>query len=119
MIVSDAELLKKLTMDDLEDNHREIAEVIGLENLIKLSSHFAGHGVYAPKMENLLRNKRYSMIRQEYDGMNIKELATKYDVCEATVYKVIKDMLLKGSEKRKAKDNIPGQMSIADMQGVI
>ncbi|MCX4270809.1 MAG: hypothetical protein OSJ71_00955 [Acetatifactor sp.] len=114
MGISEEQLLRDLKMEDLEAQHREIAEVIGIENLVKLSRYFAGNPVYAPKIENLVKNRKYSLIRQEYDGTNIKMLATKYDVCESTVYNILRDMLLKGACKREAKANIPGQMDIME-----
>ena len=114
MRISEEQLLRELKMEDLETQHREIAEVIGIENLVKLSRYFAGNPVYAPKIENLVKNKKYSLIRQEYDGTNIKMLATKYDVCESTVYNILRDMLLKGACKREAKAIIPGQMNIME-----
>ena len=114
MRISEEQLLRELKMEDLETQHREIAEVIGIENLVKLSRYFAGNPVYAPKIENLVKNKKYSLIRQEYDGTNIKMLATKYDVCESTVYNILRDMLLNGACKREAKANIPGQMNIME-----
>ena len=114
MRISEEQLLRELKMEDLETQHREIAEVIGIENLVKLRRYFAGNPVYAPKIENLVKNKKYSLIRQEYDGTNIKMLATKYDVCESTVYNILRDMLLKGACKREAKANIPGQMNIME-----
>lgn len=114
MGISEEQLLRDLKMEDLEAQHREIAEVIGIENLVKLSRYFAGNPVYAPKIENLVKNRKYSLIRQEYDGTNIKMLATKYDVCESTVYNILRDMLLKGAGKREAKANIPGQMNIME-----
>ena len=86
MRISEEQLLRELKMEDLETQHREIAEVIGIENLVKLSRYFAGNPVYAPKIENLVKNKKYSLIRQEYDGTNIKMLATKYDVCEYIIF---------------------------------
>ncbi len=114
MGISEEQLLRDLKMEDLEPQHQEIAEVIGIENLVKLSRYFAGNPVYAPKIENLVKNKKYSLIRQEYDGTNIKKLATRYDVCESTVYNLLRDMLLKGASKREAKAHIPGQMDIMD-----
>lgn len=114
MGISEEQLLRDLKMEDLEPQHQEIAEVIGIENLVKLSRYFAGNPIYAPKIENLIKNKKYSLIRQEYDGTNIKKLATRYDVCESTVYNLLRDMLLKGASKREAKANIPGQMDIMD-----
>ena len=52
------------------------------------------------------------MIRDEFDGTNIKKLASKYDVSESTVYNVVREQIQSGVHKHPM---IPGQMSIADM----
>lgn len=114
MTVSEEALLKDLTQDDLQDQHKEFAEVIGMDNLIKLSKHFGGTAIYVPQKRELVKLKIYSLIKQEYNGTNIKELAGKYDVSESTVYNVVRDILMRGSDKKEAKINIPGQMSILD-----
>lgn len=115
MTVSEESLLKTLTADDLQEQHREFAEVVGMDNLIKLSRHFGGTSIYIPQKRELVKLKVYELIKNEYNGTNIKELAKKYDVSESTVYNVVRDILMRGSEKREAKINIPGQMSILDM----
>ena len=95
-----------ITMEDLQGPHREVAEVIGLENMILLSEMFGGSSLYIPQKKELLKNHTYRMISEEFDGTNIKKLASRYDVSEATVYRIVKD--------RIGKISIPGQMSFAD-----
>ena len=51
------------------------------------------------------------MILSEYDGTNIKELAVRYNVCESTVYNIVRDKIVKGSARRQ----IEGQLSFADI----
>lgn len=114
MGVSEEQLLKELTIEDLQEQHRDFAEVLGMENLIRLSEHFGGTSIYVPQRRELVKLRVYGMIRREYDGSNIKELASRYDVSESTVYNVVRDILLRGGEKREAKYNIPGQMSLAE-----
>ena len=53
-----------------------------------------------------MKNRVYKAILEEYDGTNIKQLSGKYQVSEATVYKILKDKI--------GKVQIPGQMSFAD-----
>lgn len=111
----DKENIYELTLDDLQDQHREYAEVIGVDNLLKLSDYFGGHRIYIPKRKELEKNKIYRMIYDEFDGSNIAELTRKYDVCETTVYKILSDRLEEARKKRKQeKENLPGQMSLID-----
>ncbi len=102
-------ILENLAMDDLQEKHREYAEVIGVENIIKLSETFGGSRFYIPKKQELVKNRIFRAISEEYDGTNIRELCMKYDVSESTVYKVVKEKIAKGKKK-----SIPEQMSLAD-----
>ncbi len=102
-------LSEKLTYDDLTEPHRELAEIIGIENLIALADYFGGTHVYIPKMEKLLKKVKYKAIIEEFDGGNIRKLAKKYDVSESTVYRILKEKLVKCSVKQ-----IEGQMDFSD-----
>lgn len=108
----DKEILSKLTMDDLEEQHRQIAEVIGIECLLKLAEHFSGSGIYLPQLKTLVMNKIHSTILDEYDGTNVRQLASKYQVSQSTVYNIVREKILKGS----AKKQMPGQINIFDME---
>lgn len=101
-------MLNEITMDDLQEQHKEYAQVIGIKNLIALSENFGGTQIYIPKKDELIKIKKYKAIFEEFDGTNIKELAIRYEVSESTVYRVIKDKMV---HKSKAID---GQLSFAD-----
>ncbi len=111
MIKPDREILKSLTIEDLQEQHRGIAEAVGVAGLISLTDMFGGSSIYIPQKRELVKNRVYQNILQEYDGTNIKELTVKYDVCESTVYNIVRDKIVKGSVKRQ----IPGQMNFADI----
>ena len=111
---TEKEILDSLTLDDLQEKHREIAEVVGVEGLKHLSAVFGGVSIHIPTYEELTRGRVYRLIYEEYDGTNIRKLALKYGVCEATVYKVIRDRIT--GRKKKKERLLSGQMSIADIQ---
>ena len=95
-----------LTLEDLQEQHREIAELIGMDGLMKLADVYGGTSLYIPQVRELMKNRVYKAILEEYDGTNIKQLSGKYQVSEATVYKILKDKI--------GNVQIPGQMSFAD-----
>lgn len=99
---------EKLTLDDLQQQHREYAEVIGLDNLLKLADTFGGTSIYIPQRRELMKNKIYAAIYKEFDGSNLQQLTQKYGVSKSTVYKIVQDKI------GHCKWNIPGQRSIAD-----
>lgn len=106
------ELIKGLELDDLQEQHREIAESIGMKCFLELVKTFGGSSIYIPQMREVTKMRVYRKIAEEFDGANIKALASKYEVSESTVYNVVRDQIKKGEHKNQA---IPGQMSIADL----
>lgn len=111
MMESDREILESLTVDDLQEQHRGIAEAVGVEGLISLTDVYGGSSIYIPQKKELVKNRVYRNILHEYDGTNIKELAVRYNVCESTVYNIVRDKIVKGS----ARQQIPGQINFADI----
>ena len=107
----DKENIYELTLDDLQDQHREYAEVIGVVDLLRLSDNFGGKSIYIPQRRELEKNRIYRRIYQEFDGSNLQELTQKYGVSKSTVYKIVSDKIGRGVW------NIPGQMSLMDMLG--
>lgn len=85
--------LENIAIDDLKEQHRQYAEIIGIENLLSLAEAFGGSTIYIPQVSELLRNQKYGRIIEEYDGSNIKKLANKYSVSESTVYRLVKDRM--------------------------
>lgn len=112
MIKSDREILDALTIDDLQEQHKQIALTVGVDGLKKLTDMFGGTPLYIPQKKELIKNKVYHMILNDYDGTNIKKLAVSYGVSESTVYNIVRDKIVKGS----AKKQIPGQMNFADIE---
>lgn len=98
----------ELTLYDLQQQHREYAEVIGLDNLLKLADTFGGTSIYIPQRRELMKNKVYAAIYKEFDGSNLPELAQKYGVSKSTIYKIVQDKV------GHCSWNIPGQRSLAD-----
>lgn len=106
-------LLEELKPENLQELHREIANVVGVEGIIRLSDYFGGTTIYIPKKRELVKNLVIEKIQAEYRGTNIRELAQKYNVSESFVYSALRGRLLKGAEKREAKQNVPGQYKFA------
>ena len=93
-------MLMELDVGDLPEKYREIAEVIGIDNLIKLSRVFGGSHFYVPKEDAIIKEKVHKTIFMEFDGTNKRQLASKYHVSESTVYNIVKN-LIDGNAKKK------------------
>lgn len=114
MTVRTEEIFENLRADDLEDKYKEIADIVGFENLIKLVENYAGNSVYIPQKYELYRHEMYKAILDEYDGTNIKRLATDYGISEKTVYNILRDHLFK-RKKNSNKGQMEGQISLLDL----
>lgn len=108
----------ELTLDDLPDSQREIAEVIGIDNLLKLSDNFAGNPLYINQRKELEKEMVYRRIFKEFDGGNVMELTQRYGVSKTTVYKIVKEKREDLAKKRRReKAVLPGQISLMDLLG--
>lgn len=109
--MNERDALKSISLDDLQEQYREYAEVIGVENLLNLSQFCGGTQIYIPKTDELLKELKYRCIRAEYNGENIRQLAIKYNVSESTIYRIVRDMI-----KVVRTEPIVGQLSLFDCQ---
>lgn len=78
-----------ITMKDLSDKQREIAEVIGIDNYIKLSKRFGGEdSIYIQKYSELIKGVRNKEICDKFTGKNIPQLAKEYNLSERYIRKI-------------------------------
>lgn len=99
-----------LELEALREEQRQIAEVIGVENYLKLTRKFGGTTIYIAKAEEIVkRNERDEKIREEFDGSNYAQLAFKYGLTEVWVRNIVSE---KAEEIRRRP--IDGQMNLPD-----
>ena len=80
----------KLKASQLNGAYAEIAAVLDVESAITLHRHYRGTQITFP-VELLSREYIFEQINSEYDGTNIRELATKYGYTEKWIRKIVKD----------------------------
>lgn len=85
------ELKEMMEIKDLPESMQPVAELIGIDNLMKLSNYAGGYEIYIPVEEALVRNVRNKRILDEYTGYNGKELALKYGITERMIYSILRD----------------------------
>lgn len=66
----------------------DLAELIGIEAMMKIVEMYSGSVLYIPKMESVLAAIRDRHIREEFDGTNSRRLALRYNVSESWVFRV-------------------------------
>lgn len=88
-----------------------IIKEIGLENAKKICRIVGGDNVYVPMVETLERPLRDQMIRDEFTGYNLRELASKYNKSVATIRYICKDII-----KKKRMQPLSGQLNLFDTE---
>lgn len=108
-----ADLLELVTMDDLRGNDRELAEVVGLEGFKGLVRTYGGSTrLYVPMADMVAIPVRDKMIRTEYNGDNIQELARRWNLSERHIQEIVKN---EARELRRRP--IDGQTSLFGEEG--
>lgn len=78
--------VNELKLDMIPEGiYRNIAEKIGVDNLIELAELVGGNTFYLPKAESFTRPVRDQHIKDEFNGFNHMELALKYNVSDRWV----------------------------------
>ena len=106
------DLLEKVQMENLDEEQKALAELIGLEAFKNLVRAVNGTSIYIPKIESLEKTVCDELIKEEFDGGNYKELALKYGLTETWIRNIVLDK----AKEIKARP-IDGQMSIMDILG--
>lgn len=94
---------KDVRMEDIQhEGMLELADVVGMETMLKIVDYYGGVNIYFPKLDNLLTGVRDRHIKEEYNGENSKSLAAKYNVSESYLWRIVKN------------EALPGQMTMFD-----
>lgn len=88
---TERKLLAKTKTEDLPEEMQTISDLIGIENLLKLSHYANGSRIYIPNPEMLLKRARYQQIKEEFDGSNLKELSMRWKMSAEHIRKILKE----------------------------
>ncbi len=86
-------LLDNLTVDDLDEEQRELAECIGIEAYKKLVRNYAGSPVRVRMPKTITKPLRDDEIRDKFNGSNYRELAREYDLSESSIRQIVRPKL--------------------------
>ncbi|MDO4720726.1 MAG: Mor transcription activator family protein [Peptostreptococcaceae bacterium] len=86
---------------------RRLAEIVGIENYIKIVEQFGGLALYIPKRDTLLRKIRNHEIRSKFNGTNYKELALEYNLTEVSIRTILAEL---------AETHLPGQIRFEEYE---
>ncbi|MEG0655265.1 MAG: Mor transcription activator family protein [Hydrogenoanaerobacterium sp.] len=82
-------LLDTISIDDLEGEQLEIAEIVGIEKYRELVRRFGGNQMRILQEDTLIKDKRDSEIRSTYNGYNALELSIKYNLSDRTIRAIV------------------------------
>ena len=79
-----------LKMSDLHTQFENIAMRVGIDITKVLFEEFGGTSVYFPTEKMIYKEARDRDIIEEFNGFNVKELASKYRMSESYVRAIIR-----------------------------
>lgn len=79
-----------LKISDLPPQFANIANKLGIEKVKWLFEEFGGTSVYFPTEKMIYKESRDREIFNEFNGFNIKELASKYNMSESYIRAIIR-----------------------------
>lgn len=91
--------VEDIEIEDLPESYREMAELIGVENTIKLAMHYYKQGFYFKSLDEPIMKKKEEYIKKNFDGRNHRELARATGLSERWVYEILKN----GKNTRQAE----------------
>lgn len=97
------DLLDLITLEDLNEEQRQLAELIGLEGYRALVRAYGGTTIYVSKASTLTIADRNDRIREEYNGYNMPELAIKWDLSISSIRDIVRDK--REALKQRLPDN--------------
>lgn len=76
--------------EDLSEDLREMAEIIGVRQVMRLALRFPGVRVCFPAFRHYRARLRHERIRADYDtGMSVKQIAQKHDLSERHIWAIL------------------------------
>ena len=64
-------------------------ELVGMDVFIRICEEYGGNQIYFPKKDSLMRGYRDKVIKREYDGTNVSELARRYGLSSNHIRNIV------------------------------
>lgn len=88
----------KSESENLNSIYKDIAEMLDVQSAKKIFDEYRGQQITFP-VEFYSKRYIYAQIADEYNGSNIKQLATKYEYSERTIRRILKEFESKSYAK--------------------
>lgn len=104
-------LLEELTLEDLDEEQRELADCIGLDAYKKLVASYAGNPINIRMPERITMKLRNEKIRSEFNGYNYTALSQKYGLCKNQIRNIVADIVV-----NKRNQPLQNQITFDDLK---
>lgn len=78
-----------MDISKLKAKDREIAELIGEDNLTLLAHRYGGSYIYIPTLSTLERSELLEEIKKRYNGDNAAKLGREYGLSARTIVRIV------------------------------
>lgn len=86
--------LSEIKCENLNSIYNELADLLGIDAVLKIHSAYRGQQITFP-VELFSKEFIVWQIVNEYNGYNVKQLATKFGYSEKWIRKILKDHMEK------------------------
>lgn len=83
-------MIENITIDDIPESTRDIAQAIGIKYYIKIVNLAGGERIYIPVKKALEKEVRNRLIKEKYKG-DIKALAREFKISETQIRNILED----------------------------
>ena len=80
---------KLMYTSQLDEEQKELAEVIGLNAYKNLINYYGGNQLYIQKAASVMKKLRDKEISEKFNGCNYKELSREYGISEMTIRGIV------------------------------
>ena len=88
-----------IQIEDLPPELRDMADIIGFDNVLAMSRNYGGNAVYIHEWETVIMGARDRKIKRDFNGNNYRELAKEYGLTVSRIRQIVDD----GERAKRAK----------------
>ena len=81
-------MIDDLRVEDVSESYRDIVDVVGLDNFVKLVKSFGGMSIYIPVEKSITRASRDRKIRAGFEG-DYRKVAMEFRLSKKQVRKIV------------------------------
>jgi len=80
---------KDINPDDIGEEMRLLSDCIGFVALLSLAKNYGGKRIYIPKYDSIARAARNRLIKTEFTGNNVRQLAKRYQLTTTRIKTIL------------------------------